>query len=73
MLQVILRVYIIKLAAFYQREDECRVSCCILTAYIHTVLEQKLYWFHSLLTEVVRYLRPPSLRMFLRDFHWFNV
>lgn len=30
-LQVILRVYVIKLTAFYQREDECRVFCCTLT------------------------------------------
>ena len=54
-LQVILRIYVIKLAAFYQREDKCRVSCCILTADVHTVLEQQLYRFHPLLTEVVRY------------------
>ena len=48
---------IVQLTAFYQGEDECRVSCCILTAYVHTVLEQQLYRFHPLLTEVVRYFR----------------
>ena len=55
MLHLILRIYIIKLAAFYQRKDECRVSCCILTAYVHTVLGQHVYSFHHLITEVVRY------------------
>lgn len=35
-LQVILRIYIVQLTAFYQGEDECRVFCCILTAYVHT-------------------------------------
>lgn len=56
-LQVILRIYAIKLAAFYQREDECRVFCRTLTAYVHAVLEQQLYRFHPLFTEVVRYFR----------------
>lgn len=72
-LQVILRIYVIKLAAFYQRKDECRVSCCILTAYVHTVLEQQLYRFHPLLTEVVRYFRRTVLEDIFRDFHWFIV
>jgi len=30
---------VIKFAAFYQREYECRVFCCILTSDVHTVLE----------------------------------
>lgn len=42
--------YIIKLTTFYQREYECRVFCCDLTAYIHTV---QLYRFHPLFTEIV--------------------
>ncbi len=67
-LQVILRGYIIKLAAFYQRKDECRVSCCILTAYVHTVLEQQLYRFHPLLTEVVRYFRRTVLEDIFQGF-----
>lgn len=53
-LHVILRVYAVQLIAFYQREDECRVSCGCLTAYVHTVLEQQLYRFYPLLTKVVR-------------------
>ena len=36
-LQVILRIYVIKLAAFYQRENECRVFCRIFTTYVHAV------------------------------------
>ena len=55
--QVILRIYIVQLTAFYQGEDECRVFCGCLTSYIHTVLEQQLYRFHPLLTEVVRDFR----------------
>lgn len=31
--------FAVQLTASYQREDECRVFCRILTAYIHTVLE----------------------------------
>ena len=67
-LQVILRIYVIKFTAFYQREDECRVSCCILTADVHTVLEQQLYRFHPLLTEVVRYFRCTVLEDIFQGF-----
>ena len=67
-LQVILRGYVIKLAAFYQREAECRVFCRILTAYIHTVLEQQLYRFHPLLTEIVRDFRSTVLEDISRGF-----
>jgi len=67
-LQVILRIYVIKFAAFYQRKDECRVSCCILTADVHTVLEQQLYRFHPLLTEVVRYFRRTVLEDIFQGF-----
>ena len=55
------------LAAFIREKDECRVSCCILTAYVHTVLEQQL-WFHPLLTEVVRYCRRTVLEDIFQGF-----
>lgn len=29
----ILRVYVVKLIAFHQQRDECRIFCCILTTY----------------------------------------
>ena len=67
-LQVILRVYVVQLTAFYQREDECRVFCCILTADVHTVLEQQLYRFHPLLTEVVRDFRRTVLKDIFQGF-----
>lgn len=45
-----MRVDIFKLATFYKRENECKVSCSNLAAYVRTVLEKQFYKFHSLFT-----------------------
>lgn len=44
-LQVILRVYVVKLTALYQQEDELMVTlhCCNLLFYLHTTPEDPWY------------------------------